>query len=250
MAIEGEVGIEARKVPDTELAPAQSVFSRLWGALRRPNSVIRCGMAPALHTPLSDIRAMVFDTETTGLNVRSDRIISAAGFHLESGLLATDPSFDLMIDPGRSIPAASTAFHGIVDAMVHGKGGFANHWPEIHRHLEIGLLIGHQIYFDVTLLGREVRRLRSRLQPPVALDTALLYAALHPSHRHRDLTFCCAEFGIDIPERHSARGDAAATGALFLKLVPLLAEHGIHTLGEALAFERAAIFHHPRRWQF
>ncbi len=246
MAIEGDAG----EPQAMGLAPAKSIASRLWRALRRPKGVIRCGTAPGLQTPLGEIQALVLDTETTGLNVRSDRIISAAGFHLANGQLAAEPGFDLIIDPDRSIPAASTAFHGIVDAVVAGKGGFASHWPEIHRHLEFGLIIGHQIYFDITLLVREVRRLGAVLQPPVALDTALLYAALHPGHRHRDLTPCCAEFGIDIPERHTARGDAAATGALFLKLVPLLADHGIHTLGEALAFERAALLHHPRRWRW
>lgn len=233
-----------------ELRPARSVVARLWRALRRPSAIIRCGNAPALQTPLAQIRALVLDTETTGLNVRSDRIISAAGFYLAEGQLATDPGFDLLIDPDRPIPAASTAIHGIVDAMVAGQGGFASHWPDLHRHLETGLIIGHQIYFDITLLAREVRRLGLVLQPPVALDTALLYAALHPGQRHRDLTPCCAAFGIDIPQRHTARGDAAATGALFLKLIPLLEEHGIRTLGEALAFERAALLHHPRRWRW
>lgn len=227
-----------------------NIAGRLWRALRRPSGVIRCGNAPALHTPLGEIRALVLDTETTGLNVRSDRIISIAGYHLAAGAIPAAPDFDLMIDPGRPIPAASTAFHGIVDAMVAGRGDFAAHWPEMHRHLEAGLIIGHQIYFDIALMSREVRRLGGKLQPPVALDTALLYAALHPGHRHRDLTPCCAEFGISIPARHTARGDAAATGALFLKLVPLLQEHGIHTLGEALAFERAALLHHPRRWRW
>lgn len=228
----------------------QSAAARLWRSLRRPRGAIRCGDPPSLLTPLTQLNALVLDTETTGLNVRHDRIISAAGYRLLGSLLDFHPLFDQLFDPGRPIPPASTAFHGIVDEMVAGQGDFAHHWPKIHRHLQTGLVIGHQIYFDLALLGREVHRMGTRLQPPVALDTALLYAALHPGHRHRDLTPCCAEFGITVTDRHTARGDAEATGKLFLALLPLLKDHGIHTLGEALAFERASLLQHPRRWHW
>ena len=247
MALETDTALQASA---GEVPARSTLVARLIGALRRPGRIVRCGHSPALHTPLDHLEALVLDTETTGLNVRSDRIVSAAGYRLSAGTLRDDPLFDRLIDPARPIPAASSAFHGIVDEMVREAGDFAAHWPEILRHLEIGLVIGHQIFFDLAILGREVRRLGARLQPPVALDTALLYAGLHPGHRHRDLTPCCAEFGIEIDGRHTATGDAKATGALFLKLVPLLKAHGIQTLGEALAFERAAILHHPRRWRW
>jgi DNA polymerase-3 subunit epsilon len=228
----------------------RSVGARFWRSLRQPSQPLHCGLPPAPSTPLLDLTALVLDTETTGLNVRSDRIISAAGYRLAQGSLAEAPLFDRLIDPRRPIPAASTAFHGIVDGMVAGVGDFHKHWPELHRHLQDGLIVGHQVYFDLAILGREVRRLGGKLQPPVALDTALLFAALHPGERHRDLTPCCAAFDIEVVGRHTARGDAEATGRLFLKLVPLLIEHGITTLGEALAFERAAILQHPRRWHW
>lgn len=250
LAIDQDRSAGTSRLPTLEQAPAKSIAARFFQALRRPSEMIRCGRTPPLDTPLSALCALVLDTETTGLNVRSDRIISAAGFQLEGGQLAGEPSFDVLINPGKPIPPASTAFHGIVDTMVADRGGFASYWPEMHQHFEPGLIIGHQVYFDITLLGREIRRLGAKFQPPAALDTALLYAALHPEHRHRDLTPCCAKLGIEISERHTARGDAAAAGALFLKLVPMLAEHGIHTLGEALAFERAAMLRHVRRWQF
>lgn len=226
------------------------MVGRWWRAITGPTHPIHYGPPPAPQTPLTGLRALVLDTETTGLNVRSDRIVAAAGFRLLGSLLDYKPLFDRLIDPGRPIPANSTAFHGIVDGMVAGQGGFAVHWPVLHEHLQVGLVIGHQVFFDLAILGREVRRLGAQFSPPVALDTSLLYAALHPGQRHRDLTPCCATFGIKIADRHTARGDAEATGKLFLAMLPLLKAHGIHTLGEALAFERAAMLHHPRRWRW
>lgn len=250
MAFERSIGAEVAPAKNPRLMVLQFAVGWVWRGFRAPAGTTTCGLPPSPATLLTDLTGLVMDTETTGLNVRSDRIISAAGFRLEHGVLAAEPSFDRLIDPGRPIPAASTVFHGIVDEMVAGAGDFPTHWPELHRHLQDGLIIGHQVYFDLAMLGREVRRMGQRLQPPVALDTALLYAALHPGERHRDLTPCCAAFGIEVTDRHTARGDAEATGRLFLALVPLLMEHGIRTLGQALAFERAAILQHPRRWHW
>jgi DNA polymerase-3 subunit epsilon len=43
-----------------------------------------------------------------------------------------------------------------------------------------------------------------------------------------------ALLGVSIEHRHSAFSDAEATAQIFLKLVPLLAERHIITLGQAI----------------
>jgi len=67
-----------------------------------------------------------------------------------------------------------------------------------------------------------------------ALDTMLLSAIVHPAQEDHTLEAIAERLGICIVGRHSALGDALATGELFLKMVPLLAKMGIHTLKEAL----------------
>ena len=80
-----------------------------------------------------------------------------------------------------------------------------------------------------------------RPEPPL-LDTLLLAGALDPAMRDLRLEGLAAAFGVDIHGRHTALGDALVTGEIFLKPVPLLAEQGIVTLGQALEASRETYY--------
>jgi DNA polymerase-3 subunit epsilon len=56
---------------------------------------------------------------------------------------------------------------------------------------------------------------------------------VHPNQDSHRLEALAERFNVTIVGRHTALGDAMVTAEVFLKLIPLLAEKGIHTLGEA-----------------
>jgi DNA polymerase-3 subunit epsilon len=74
------------------------------------------------------------------------------------------------------------------------------------------------------------------------LDTLLLSAAVHPSHADHRLESIAERLGVRVIGRHTALGDALLSGEIFLKLLPLLAERGIATLGEALEASRETYY--------
>jgi DNA polymerase III epsilon subunit-like protein len=188
-------------------------------------------------TPLAALPALALDTETTGLDPLLDRIVSLAAVRLQGTALLPGAAIDLLIHPGREIPAAATAVHGISDRMVLDAPSYAEVAPRIMAVLEGSVLIGHHAVFDLAVLRRASTAIGIDWQDPPWLDTALLYSALHPAARDFDLDAVAQHVGVAIEGRHTALGDALATAEIYLKLQPELEGHGIVTLGQAMAFQ-------------
>ncbi|WP_395021795.1 PolC-type DNA polymerase III [Dongia sp.] len=186
---------------------------------------------------LAELPALALDTETTGLDPVRDRIVSLGALRLEGAALLPDPVLDLLINPGRRIPATSTAFHGISDRMVQGAPAYAAVAPEIIAALKGVALIGHHTVFDLAMLRRASTAIGIDWQDPPWLDTALLYSALRPEARMFELDAVAQQVGVAIQGRHTALGDARTTAEVYLKLLPDLEAHGIVTLGQAMAFQ-------------
>jgi DNA polymerase-3 subunit epsilon len=121
--------------------------------------------------------------------------------------------------------------------MVLAAPAYAEVAPKIMAALQGIAMIGHHTVFDLAVLRQASASAGIDWQDPPWLDTALLYSALFPEARVFDLDAVAAELGVAIHGRHTALGDALATAALYLKLLPYLEEQGITTLGRAMAFQ-------------
>lgn len=198
------------------------------------------GMPLTDTTRLSDLPGLVFDTETTGLDIETDRIVSIGAVRVHGEQVFQSRVLDLLVNPGRSIPNRAVAIHGITNAMVSGAPAFHVHAPTVAAWFEEKILIGHHIGFDLAIMNAECVRAGLPWHPPRTLDTSHLVAALEPRMVDLNLENIAARFGIALRGRHTALGDALVTADIWRKLVPLLSDRGIVDLAGAEQFAASA----------
>ena len=183
--------------------------------------------------PLSRLSYTVFDTETTGLDpAGGDEIISVGALRIVNGRLLQQETFDRLVRPQRPVSAESVAIHGISDAMLKDQPDISQVLPLFHRFAEDTVLIAHNAAFDMRFLRMLEGKAGVAFNQPV-LDTLLLSQVLHPNQGEHGLEAIAARLGVAVVGRHTALGDAIVTGEVFLRMLPLLADMGITTLGQA-----------------
>ncbi len=182
---------------------------------------------------LSNITYTVFDTETTGLDPRTDEIISIGAVRIVNNKLLHDDVFNILVDPKRSLSMESIKIHGIQPEMLKGQPTIDVALSKFIRYCENTVLIGHNAAFDMRMFQVKEPVTGIRFTQPV-LDTLFLSAVLHPAHRYHSLGTIAERLGLCIRGRHTAIGDAMATAEIFLKFLPLLARKNILTLKDAI----------------
>ncbi|GAQ57909.1 3'-5' exonuclease [Streptomyces acidiscabies] len=191
-----------------------------------------------------------FDTETTGVDVESDRIVSAA--LVVQDATGTRPRVSRwLVNPGVPVPSSATAVHGLTEEHLQRNG----RWPAPVMH-EIAELLAEQAAvgrplvvmnapFDLTLLDRELRRHRAsslddRLEQSSlrVLDPRVLDKHLDRYRKgRRTLTDLCEHYGVTLSEAHDAAADALASlevvravGRRFSARLERLSPGELHTL--------------------
>lgn len=196
----------------------------------------QAGQSPELdELRLAELRFTVFDTETTGLEPSAgDEIISIGAVRIVNNRLLEHEVFEQLVDPRRPLARESVKIHGITPEMLAGQPGAETVLPEFHAFCEGSVLVAHNAAFDMRFLQLKEQATGARFDHPV-LDTLLLSTVVHPSREEHKLEAIATRMGVNVFGRHTALGDAMVTAEIFLRLVPLLAERGIVTLGQARA---------------
>lgn len=189
-----------------------------------------------LSLPLDELPSMIIDTETTGLDVNSDRIVSFGGVCAHGTRMFKSRMIDDLIDPGVPIPAVSSAIHGITDEMVAGARAFPEVYADFQRLATNRVIIGHNVPFDLTIIRQECERHGRPWEDVVFIDTMRLASLLNPTLDKFDLETLAGIYQIDVHGRHTALGDAMVTAELFFRMMPRLQMQGFTTLEDLLEF--------------
>ena len=187
------------------------------------------------NRPLQDLTFVVFDTETTGLMPNKDEIVQIGAVRVVKGRVIPGEKVDQLVNPGRSIPPASSKVHGITDAMVADAPDAGTAVSRFHGFARDCVIVAHNAPFDMAFLKRHGRICGLNWDHPM-LDTVLLSAVLFGETEEHSLDAVCERLGVTIPPelRHTALGDAQATADVLCKMLPILASRGYRTFGDVI----------------
>jgi DNA polymerase-3 subunit epsilon len=195
-----------------------------------------------LDQRLAQLSYTVFDTETTGVEPSAgDKIVSIGAVRIVNGRVLKREAYEQLVDPQRPISKESLRIHGIHDADLKGQPTLREVLPGFHRFCEETVLVAHNAAFDMRFLELAEAEAGVRFTQPV-LDTLLLSAVVHRDLEDHRIEAIAERLGVAVVGRHTALGDALVTSEIFLKLVALLAEQGIVTLGQALEASRETYY--------
>lgn len=203
-----------------------------------------------------------FDLETTGVDVHTDRIVTACIARVD-GRSGAKTTRNWIVNPGIPIPAEAAAIHGITDEHVANAAPAPNAVDAIARELVAAMLdnipvVGWNVVYDLSLLAAELRRyqlpsLEDRLNRPIGpvIDGLLLDKQIDRYRKgSRRLVDVARHYGINLSEidAHGAEADALAAARIIWRIgalrrpelnLPLI---DLHNMQVEWAIEQAASF--------
>src|SRR5256885_984298 len=177
---------------------------------------------------LQEIEFVILDTETTGLRPGHHRVIELAGIRMRA--CEVIDSFQSLLNPRVRLPAFIVQFTGITQEMIATAPKAHEVFPDFLSFLDGAILVGHNVGFDIGFLSYEAQLLGYDF-PIDGLDTIPLARRFLPALRRFKLDRVAEHLKIPAANRHRALGDARVTAAIFVKLLELASQQGIHTLG-------------------
>lgn len=194
------------------------------------------------NTPINQVRFVVLDTETTGLNPKQDRILSVAAVEVVSNTIAINRTFEVQVQQPH-YNNESIAIHQITPGVAASGQIELVAMQEFIDWLQGAVIIGLHVDFDFAILSNTCQRtLGIRLQnKKYELIKLLPRVDNHFAHnevlkpQELGLEALCERYKIPIADRHTAAGDALATALLFIKLIHKLEGRGVRSLNQLLA---------------
>lgn len=208
----------------------------------------------SLDVPITDkngnlsLDCVVFDTETTGLNIDPaklkgkkplDKIVQVGAIQVKNGQIVAESAISQLINPEMPIPEVATNVHGITDFAVRNAptmGRFLRGFTQDYLHKKNGVLVIYNARFDEPALNASIRQYNSTVSPREQikerqshkiLDPFILLQRIHPyvgvkkklGDQYRAL-FCKEMKGA-----HDALADVTGTADVLKYCLYWLSEH-------------------------
>jgi DNA polymerase-3 subunit epsilon len=161
----------------------------------------------------------VFDTETTGLNLSQDRIVTAALHRMNAQGEVLPGGFDWVLNPGIPIPEVASKVHGFYDKDVENAMPASVGVPQIvaaiRQCFAEGIpVLAYNAAYDFTILHYEaIRNEAEPLEFGLVIDPLVIDKTIDKYRKgKRNLISAAERYQVDLVSAHTAKDDAVAAG--------------------------------------
>lgn len=189
-------------------------------------------------THIGQVRFVVLDSETTGLDPRKDRLITIGAIGVENEEILLEDVYEALLRVEYNSSAVTV--HGVTkeDAAQGLEEPVA--LEQFIPYLRDGIIVGHHIGHDVETFNAGYERHFGFRLSNLSLDTMALALLLEADgafsgqeeFRNFSLDALCDRFAVVPHDRHTAPGDAFMTALVFQRLLRLATRVGRTTLGQ------------------
>lgn len=210
---------------------------RWWGALQREWLLYHLGLPEFrfMFDAPPPQEWVALDCETTGLNARSDEIISIGAVRIVGNRILTSERLELLVRPEKGVSADSVRIHRLREKDVAQGLPIDEALKRLMHFIGSRPLVGYYLEFDVAMINRALFPMLGMGLPQPQIEVSALYydykfRQLPPYQQHAnaniDLRFATLMHELGLPQRdaHDALNDAVMAGLAFIKLRELRGE--------------------------
>ena len=190
------------------------------------------------ETPADEVRFILLDSETTGLDPRKDRLITIGAVSVIGGEVLLEDRFEALLRVEYNSSAVTV--HGVTREESQAGLEEPVALEQFLDYLKDGIIVGHHIKHDVDTFDAGYERHWGFQMSNRHLDTMALALLLESDgafvgqdpFRSFSLDELCDRFGVIPHDRHTAPGDAFMTALVFQRLLRYAKRMGRTTLGQ------------------
>ena len=172
-------------------------------------------------TPSWAKQLAVFDLETTGLDLKTARIVTACAVQIDERGQIVGANKEWLANPGIEIPEAASNVHGVTTNMARANGRdsalvVAEIIETLRNFFAQGIpVVAYNAPYDFTILQNEALRLgiEPLTEPAPVVDPMVIdkFADQYRSGK-RTLQVVAGIYSVELSDAHNATADAVAAG--------------------------------------
>lgn len=165
----------------------------------------------ALLTP--DETIIILDTETTGLDHKTEKLIEIAAVKMTNGEIVE--TFSSLVNPQKPIRHSSFLIHNISEEMVQDAPPIEDVLPSFLEFVGEHAYVAHNAIFDYSFINEATKAVYGKRFLNNRIDTFEMYRAVFPDEASHGLNSLLRRFGYDEDVLHRALDDAMCLAKVY-----------------------------------